>query len=145
MTLKEKLSALSEKISDAAAHVLPVIIAFFAPALYVILLVFLFVIVDTYLGRKAAKHNGKELTSNRFSDVYAKAIGYGVFICAGLLVNHITGWPYCVWLAALVPLHTELTSIDENQKALGKKGIIKQLEDVYKFALNIKKKRDELR
>jgi hypothetical protein len=50
-----------------------------------------------------------------------------------------------VWLCAVVPIYTEITSIDENQKSLGKKGIITQAEDVYKFALNIKKKRDQLR
>lgn len=145
MSTKEKLSILQEKISDGIVHMAPIIGAFFAPALYVIFLVVLFVLVDTYLGRKAAKFQNIPLTSNRFSDIFAKLIGYGVFICIGLLINQITGWKYGVWLAAVVPIYTEITSIDENQKAVGKKGIIKQMEDVYKFALKIKKKKDELR
>jgi hypothetical protein len=145
MSTKEKLSILQEKISDGIVHMVPIIGAFFAPALYVILLVFLIVLVDTYTGRKAAKFEGKKISTNRFSDMFAKLIGYGVFISAGLLLNHITSWPYCVWLSSIVPLHTELSSINENQIAMKKKGIFKQAEDAYKFALNIKKKRDELR
>jgi len=133
------------QLSNAVFHTLPIIGAFFAPAIWVAVLVFIFVIVDTYLGRKAAKFRGEKITSNRFSDVFAKVIGYAVFLVVGLLINTITGWAYGVWLCAVVPIYTEITSIDENQKALGKKGIITQAEDVYKFALKIKKKRDEIR
>jgi hypothetical protein len=133
------------QLTNSALHTLPIIGAFFAPAIYVAMLVFIFVIVDTYLGRKAAKYRGEELTSNRFSDVFAKVIGYAVFLSVGLLINIITGWAYGVWMAAIVPIYTEITSIDENQKSLGKKGVITQAEEVYKFALNIKKKRDQLR
>jgi len=133
------------QLTNSALHTLPIIGAFFAPAIYVAMLVFIFVIVDTYLGRKAAKYRGEKLTSNRFSDVFAKVIGYAVFLSVGLLINIITGWSYGVWMAAIVPIYTEITSIDENQKSLGKKGVITQAEDVYKFALNIKKKRDQLR
>jgi hypothetical protein len=133
------------QLTNSALHTLPIIGAFFAPAIYVAMLVFIFVIVDTYLGRKAAKYRGEKLTSNRFSDVFAKVIGYAVFLSVGLLINIITGWAYGVWMAAIVPIYTEITSIDENQKSLGKKGVISQAEEVYKFALNIKKKRDQLR
>lgn len=133
------------QLSNSVLHTLPIIGAFFAPAIWVAVLVFIFVIVDTYLGRKAAKFRGEKITSNRFSDIFAKIIGYAVFLFIGLLINTITGWAYGVWLCAVVPIYTEITSIDENQKALGKKGIITQAEDVYKFALKIKKKRDELR
>lgn len=134
-----------EQIRDSVIHTLPIIGAFFAPAIWVALLVFIFVIVDTFLGRKAAKNRGEKLTSNRFSDIFAKLIGYGVFLVVGLIINIITGWKYGVWISAIVPIYTEITSIDENQKSLGKKGIITQAEDVYKFALKIKKKRDDLR
>jgi hypothetical protein len=133
------------QLSNSVLHTLPIIGAFFAPAIWVAVLVFIFVIVDTYLGRKAAKFRGEKITSNRFSDIFAKIIGYAVFLVIGLLINTITGWAYGVWLCAVVPIYTEITSIDENQKALGKKGIITQAEDVYKFALKIKKKRDEIR
>lgn len=132
-------------IKETAIQMLPVIGAFFAPATYVILLVLLFMLVDTSLGVRAARHKKIPFTSNRFSDFFAKAIGYGVFILAGLLINVITGWKYAVWASAIIPIFTEVKSIDENQKALGKKGILTQAEDVYKFALKIKRKKDELR
>ncbi len=130
---------------NASIYMMPIIGAFFAPATYVILLVVLFTLVDTKLGRQRAKFENVPLTSNRFSDLFAKLIGYGVFICIGLLINLITEWKHGVWLSAIVPIYTEVISIDENQKALGKKGIIKQIEDVYKFALTIKQKKDKLR
>lgn len=136
---------LKDQIKDAVVHTLPIIGAFFAPALYVILLVVLITIVDTYLGIRAAKHKGLKFTSNRFSDLFAKLIGYGVFVCVGLLINTITGWKYGVWISAIIPIYTEIKSIDENQKTLGKTGILTQAEDVYKFAVKIKKKKDELR
>lgn len=134
-----------EQIRDSVIHTLPIIGAFFAPATYVILLVVLFTICDTIMGVRAAKHKGIKFTSNRFSDLFAKLIGYGVFICSGLLVNLITDWKYGVWLSAIIPIYTEVKSIDENQKAMGKKGVITQAEEVYKFALKIKQKKDELR
>lgn len=139
------LQSVKDQFKDAFIHSLPIIVAFFAPALYVIMLVFLFVMVDTYLGVKAARSLGKKITSNRFSDVFAKLIGYCVFLTVGLLVGYATGWEYAVWLSAIIPIQTEVISIDENQRALGKKGILKQAEDAYKFALKIKHKRDELR
>jgi hypothetical protein len=134
-----------EQINTSIVHMTPVIGAFFLPALWVFILVFLFVLVDTVTGRKAARHKGEEITSNRFSDVFAKLIGYAIFLCFGLLINKITEWQYAVWCSAIIPLYTEILSIDENQRAVGKKGIIKQAEDVYQFALKIKKKKDQLR
>jgi hypothetical protein len=73
------------QLTNSVLHTLPIVAAFFAPAIYVAMLVFIFVIVDTYLGRKAAMHRGEKITSNRFSDVFAKIIGYAVFLTVGLL------------------------------------------------------------
>lgn len=134
-----------ERFKEAILYTFPIIAAFFAPALWIIILVVMFVLVDTYLGVKAAKFEGKNITSNRFSDFFAKLIGYGVFICVGLILRLITEWDYAVWFSAIIPIYTEIKSIDENQKRLGKKGIITEAEEIYKFALNIKKKKDELR
>jgi NhaP-type Na+/H+ or K+/H+ antiporter len=134
-----------DQIQNAVVHMIPIIGAFFAPATYVILLVVLFTLADTFTGVKAAKYKDIKFTSNRFSDLFAKILGYGVFICIGLLVNLITNWKYGVWLSAIVPIYTEITSIDENQRAIGKKGIIKQAEDVYKFVLTIKQRKDKFR
>jgi hypothetical protein len=134
-----------EQINISIVHMTPVIGAFFLPALWVFILVLLFVIVDTITGRQRARFVGEKMTSNRFSDIFAKVIGYAIFLCFGLLINKITDWQYGVWLAAVIPVYTEFLSIDENQRAVGKKGIIKQIEDVYQFALKIKKKKDQLR
>jgi hypothetical protein len=53
--------------------------------------------------------------------------------------------PYIVWISAFVPIYLEIFSIDENQKRIGKKGIIKQFENAYNFAKNIKSNKDKLR
>ena len=142
-SIKPQIKSTFDKMFEVASHILPVIGAFFAPALWVMLLVFLLVLVDTYTGVRAAKKEDR--STNRFSDIFAKLIGYGVFLAIGLILNKITGWEYCVWVASIVPIMTEISSIDENQKKVGKKGIFKQLEEAYKFALKIKHKRNELR
>lgn len=139
------MNTLQDKLKEATLHTLPIIGAFFAPALWIAILVVMFVCIDTFLGIKASRKEGKEFSSNRFSDFFAKLIGYAVFISVGLIVRIISGWDYSVWLSAIIPIYTEIKSIDENQKRLGKKGIITEAEDVYKFALKIKKKKDELR
>lgn len=139
------MTSFIDKIKDSVIHTLPIIGAFFVPALWIFALVFLVVLVDTRLGIKASKKEGKKITSNRFSDLFAKLIGYCVFLSFGLIIMKITGWEYSVWASAIIPIYTEVKSIDESQKRIGKKGIIAEAEDIYKFALKIKQKKDELR
>lgn len=134
-----------DQLKEAVLHTLPIIAAFFAPAIYIAILIFLITLVDTWLGVKASRFTGKPITTNRFSDLFAKLIGYSIFLIVGLLINQITGWKYGVWLTGIIPIYTEIKSIDENQKTLGKKGMISQAEEVYKLVVKIKKKRDELR
>lgn len=137
------------KFTNQARHalfeLLPILIAFFAPSFYIMMIVLILIFVDTRLGIKASRHGQKKFTTNRFSDFFAKIIGYAVFISIGLLIQNETGFQYAVWLSAIIPIYTEIKSIDENQQAVGKKGIISQAEDVYKFALKVKRKKDELR
>jgi len=102
-------------------------------------------IIDTFLGIKKAKKKGIEITSNRLSDFFAKLIGYSVFIFIGLILDKAFQIPYIVWILAIVPIYIEIKSINENQIELGKKGVFKEVEDVYKMALKVKRKRDELR
>lgn len=134
-----------DHLKESVLHTLPIVAAFFAPAIYIAILIFIITLVDTWLGVRASKFLGKQITTNRFSDLFAKLIGYGIFLTVGLLINKITGWQYGVWLTGIVPLYTEIKSIDENQKTLGKKGIISQAEEIYKVVVKIKKKRDDLR
>ena len=102
-------------------------------------------IVDTHTGIKASRRENKKITSNRFSDFFAKILGYSVFITIGLFLNMEFDIPYIVWISAFVPIYLEIFSIDENQRRLGKKGIIKQSQNAYNFAKNIKSKKDKLR
>lgn len=159
-----------KNFKTAIVEMIPVIALFFAPAYWIMLLVLLLMGADTYNGIKASRHELKKLkdeqkktddelksielgleikkkewSSNRFSDFFAKLIGYGFFITVGLVIQKEANVHYAVWLSALIPIYTEVRSIDENQKRRGKKGIIRQAEELYKFALKIKKKRDNLR
>lgn len=154
----------------AIVEMIPVIALFFAPAYWIMLLVLLLMGADTYNGIKASRYElrklkeererakkieelskldsdikKKEWSTNRFSDFFAKLIGYGFFITVGLVIQKEANVHYAVWLSALIPIYTEVRSIDENEKRRGKKGIVKQAEELYKFALRIKKKRDDLR
>lgn len=134
-----------DHLKESVLHTLPIVATFFAPAIYIAILIFIITLVDTWLGVRASKFLGKPITTNRFSDLFAKILGYAIFLTVGLLINRITGWKYGVWLTGIVPIYTELKSIDENQKILGKKGIISQVEEVYKVVVETKKKRDDLR
>ena len=139
------MTKFTSQVRHALFELSPILVAFFAPSFYIMMIVFILMIVDTRLGIISAKRNNIKFTTNRFSDFFAKIIGYAVFISIGLLIQHETGFKYAVWLSAIIPIYTEIKSIDENQQAIGKKGIIKQAEEVYQFALKIKKKKDELR
>lgn len=143
--MKKEFTHLAITIRNAIFELMPILIAFFAPSFYIMLLVLILVAVDTRLGIISAKKNKVKFTTNRFSDVFAKIIGYFIFISIGLIIQKETGFKYAVWLSSIIPIYTEIKSIDENQQAVGKKGIIKQFEEIYKFALNIKKKRDDFR
>lgn len=134
-----------DQIKMGILGAMPAIVTFFTPATYIILLVVLLMIVDTMLGMRASRREGQKISSNRFSDFFAKLIGYMVFILIGLLLQLSFHWEYTVWVSALIPIYTEAVSIDENQKRLGKKGWITQAEEIFKFALKIKSKRDKLR
>jgi len=102
-------------------------------------------LLDTMWGLKLAKLDKKEITSNRFSDFFAKLVGYAVFITIGVVINYEFKTPYIVWVFSVVPIYTEIFSIDEKQRKLGKKGIIKEICNAYNFAVSIKNKRDKLR
>lgn len=121
------------------------LLMFYAPAKFAILTVVILALIDTRFGIKLAKFEKKKITSNRASDLFAKLIGYFVFITFGLFLNAEFDMPYIVWISAFVPIYLEIFSIDENQRKLGKTGVIKQFENAYKFAKNIKNKRDNLR
>ena len=139
--MKNLIAILKRAFFDLA----PILTAFFAPSFYIVMIVFLLMVVDTRLGILVARKKKVPFTTNRFSDLFAKMIGYGVFISLGLLVQNATKFEYWVWIFAIIPIYTEIKSIDENQKDLGKKGVIAQAEEVYRFALRIKQKRDKLR
>lgn len=121
------------------------LVTFYTPAMYIAILVGFLTIIDTIIGYKKAKFIGEKRTTNRFSDVFAKLIGYAVFLTIGLLVDKAFNFEYGVWVASIIPIGTELVSINESQVVMGKKGWVKQAEEMYKFALKIKNKRDKLR
>ena len=130
---------------NALTLLLPTFVMFYAPAKFAIVTVLLLTVIDTRWGIKLARFEKKEITSNRASDFFAKLIGYFVFITFGLFLNAEFDMPYIVWISAIVPIYSEIFSIDEKQRKLGKIGILKQFENVYKFAKKIKGQRDSLR
>ena len=138
-------SVIINSLKEFALWITPIFITFYAPAKFAIFTILILMIVDTHTGVKASRKENKKITSNRFSDFFAKMLGYSVFITVGLFLNAEFNIPYIVWISAFVPIYLEIFSIDENQRRLGKKGIIKQFENAYNFAKNIKSKKDKLR
>lgn len=97
------------------------------------------------MGVKCAKKAGKEITSNRFSDVYAKIIGYFIVMLIAVILAEKFDNEKIVWLAGIFPAGTEFFSIDEKQRKMGKIGLIATIKKIFNFALEIKKGRDKLR
>jgi hypothetical protein len=104
---------------------IPSLIVFYAPAKFAILTVVLLALIDTRFGLKLAKFKKIEITSNRASDFFAKLVGYFVFITFGLFLNAEFNMPYIVWISAIIPIYSEIFSIDEKQRQLGKNWNIK--------------------
>ena len=121
------------------------VVMFYAPSRLALLALFLLLIVDTYWGIKAVRYHNKQITSNRFNNLFAKVTGYFVFVAFGLIIREEFNVMYAVWIACALPIYSELKSINENQKACDKAGIFKRVEDVYNFAKDIKNKQDKLR
>jgi hypothetical protein len=138
-------SVITNTFKEFFLWITPIFITFYTPAKFAIFTILILMIVDTHTGIKASRKENKKLTSNRFSDFFAKILGYSVFITIGLFLNIEFEIPYIVWVSAFVPIYLEIFSIDENQRRLGKKGIIKQSQNAYNFAKNIKSKKDKLR
>lgn len=138
-------SVITNTFKEFFLWIVPIFITFYTPAKFAIFTILILMIVDTHTGIKASRKENKKITSNRFSDFFAKILGYSVFITIGLFLNTEFDIPYIVWVSAFVPIYLEIFSIDENQRRLGKKGIIKQSQNAYNFAKNIKSKKDKLR
>lgn len=136
---------MKHNVIDLYTYLITAILTFFAPALHIVILVILMMLIDTYWGIKLAKKEGKQITSNRMADFFAKSIGYFTFIFIGLALYYGLKWELAVWVSAIFPVAMELFSIDEKQRKLGKKGVLSNIEKVYKLAMKVKSKRDEIR
>ena len=134
-----------EQLSEITLITLGAIIVFYAPAKYALIVLLLLILVDTYWGIRASKKMGREITSNRFNNLFAKVASYFIFVAFGLIVAIEFKIQYGVWLLCAYPIYSEIKSIDENQKACGNKGILANLNKFYRFVLALKKKQDKLR
>jgi hypothetical protein len=79
---------------------IPSLIVFYAPAKFAILTVVLLALIDTRFGLKLAKFKKIEII--------------------GLFLNAEFNMPYIVWISAIIPIYSEIFSIDENQRNLAK-------------------------
>ncbi len=124
--------------------ILPFIWMYYAPA-HIVMLFLLFIIGwDTFLGIKASKKTGRKICSSRFNDLFAKIFSYTLFIGIGILIGNEFEIKSAYFFASLPAFYSELKSIDENQKTLGREGIFSHFSNTWKMILNIKKERDKL-
>lgn len=131
-------------IAKNTTSILPFIWMYYAPAHVVMLFLLLIICWDTVLGIKASKKMGKKIISSRFNDLFAKIFSYTLFIGIGILIGNEFEIKSAYFFASLPAFYSELKSIDENQKTLGKKGIFSHFSDTWKMILTIKKERDKL-
>jgi len=128
----------------ATMQIFPVIWLYYAPAKIVMLFLLIIILWDTILGIKASKKLKIKITSSRFNDLFAKIFSYSLFIGVGLMIGDMFEISNAFFFASLPAFYSELKSIDENQKKLGRKGIFTYFEETWKMILNIKKERDKL-
>jgi len=121
--------------------------AFISPLLPLALIISLFIIIDTFVGRWYAKQKGETITSRKTRIGFCrKAVMYfTVLICAYLIdwaiVNEITrnyiwfDWAFTKFFASIL-IWIEYTSIDEKIKWIKGKGLT---DRIVEFGKSLKK------
>jgi hypothetical protein len=136
---------MTETILKSALGVLYV---FFAPIVPIILIVGLFVIIDTIFGIMAAKHSNENISSNKFSRIIYKTfayfsvilLAYGLdYLIVGAILTHyfpLITLLFTKLIAAIIGV-VEWYSIDEKIRKMNKNRGIKFY--VYLLLRNAKK------
>lgn len=149
------LITLFTSIKTSSWKFLVPILGLLAPVKWIILLIGLFIILDTGFGIWAAKKTGKKITSTRFSSVISKMFIYQAVVLLlfgidvvilGDFIKLFIGIPYVITkAAALIIIVNEGYSIDEKLKNVNPgKGLWFYVKRMLGLAKKLKREAEDL-
>ena len=151
----EQLIYLKLALKSSSTRLLMIISAFLAPITGIMVTVGVCILADTVMGIWKAKKLKQEVTSRKLSQIISKMFLYQmtvmlIFAVDTFIVNDIIQQFFTVPLfatkvVALTLISIELFSIDENFKAVKKKGFWDYFKELTARAKDVKDKIDPLK
>ncbi len=104
------------------------LIMFFTPLVPTILIVTVFVAIDYLMGVQASRKQGIEITSRRRKDTVTKTLAYQLTLITAFFLEKffIKDFPVLKLVSGFI-VYVEVTSIDENNKIITGKSILKEI------------------
>lgn len=153
--LVEQYGYLMVALKSSATRVMMIIAAFLAPIQGIMITVGICILADTVMGIWKAKKLKEKVTSRRLSAIISKMFLYQatvvlIFAVDKFILNDIIQQFFTVplmatKLVALTLISIELFSIDENFKAVKKKGFWDYFKELSARAKDIKDETDKLK
>jgi len=153
--IQEQATYLTVALKSSATRVMMIIAAFLAPIQGIMITVGICILADTIMGVWKAKKLKEKITSRRLSSIISKMFLYQatvvlIFAVDKFILNDIIQQFFTVplmatKLVALTLISIELFSIDENFKAVKKKGFWDYFKELSARAKDIKNETDKLK
>jgi hypothetical protein len=151
----EQLIYLKLALKSSSTRLLMIISAFIAPITGIMVTVGVCIIADTIMGIWKAKKLKQEVTSRKLSQIISKMFLYQMtvvlifcvdtFILNDIIQQFFTVPLFATKIVALTLISIELFSIDENFKAVKKKGFWDYFKELTARAKDVKDKIDPLK
>jgi hypothetical protein len=151
----EQLIYLKAALKSSTTRLLMIISAFLAPIHGIMITVGICIIADTIMGIWKAKKLKQTVTSRKLSQIISKMFLYQMtviliycvdkFILDQIIQQFFTVPLFATKIVALTLISIELFSIDENFKAVKKKGFWDYFKDLTARAKDIKDQTDKLK
>jgi len=151
----EQLIYLKLALKSSSTRLLMIISAFLAPITGIMVTVGVCIIADTIMGIWKAKKLKQEVTSRKLSQIISKMFLYQMtvvlifcvdtFILNDIIQQFFTVPLFATKIVALTLISIELFSIDENFKAVKKKGFWDYFKELTARAKDVKDKIDPLK
>ena len=155
IALQQQFKYLALAVKGSATRIFMIIAAFLAPIQGIMITVGICIIADTIMGVWKAKKLKQQVTSRKLSQIISKMFLYQAtvvlifavdkFILDGIIQQFFTVPLLATKLVALTLISIELFSMDENFKAVKKKGFWDYFKELSARAKDIKDETDKLK
>jgi Bacteriophage holin family len=153
--LMDQLKYLTLALKSSGSRIMMLIAAFLAPIQGIMITVAICILADTVMGIWKANKLNEKVTSRKLSQIISKMFLYQAtvvlifaidkFILDGIIQQFFTVPLLSTKLVALTLISIELFSIDENFKAVKKKGFWDYFKDLTSRAKEVKDEIDPLK